>query len=288
VSRHLGVLVDGLVLPESPRWYSNRLWFLDQFGKKVYSADLKGNADVVFESEDQPSGLGFTPDGGLLVVLKNERVVCRIAKGLAEPYADLTSLGGDHLNDMVVDSFGRAYVDLRADPPMISGGSELLHHGHDAIVLVDQEGACSIAASGLTTPNGIAIDPRLGRLVVGETRANRLTAYSVDPSTGALSSRELFADLGDARPDGICSDAEGAVWVASPNLGEFRRVHPGGRVSDAISVRPKFAIACGLAGSDRRTLVMTTASTTWDRMAKHDAQGFVEIGYVDVPGVGIP
>jgi sugar lactone lactonase YvrE len=275
------VLVDGLAFPEGPRWHDGKLWFSDMHAYQVKTVDLSGRLETIVEVPGQPSGLGWLPDGRLLVVSMTDRRLLRLdATGLTT-VADLASFATYHCNDMVVDMAGRAYVgnfgfDLLTQQPFVPA----------RLVLVTPDGHSRAVADDLAFPNGAVITPDGRTLIVGESVAACLTAFDIAPD-GSLSGRRVWAQLEGAVPDGICLDAEGAVWVASPINSEVLRVHPGGRVSQRIGVATR-AIACMLGGPDRRTLFVLTAATIDPDAARTQRRGQIEIVRVDVPGAGLP
>ena len=275
------VLLDGLVFGESPRWHDGKLWLSDMHAHRVITVDLKGKAETVIEVPGQPSGLGWLPDGRLLVVSMTDRRLLRLdPDGLAE-VADLRELASYHCNDMVVDRLGRAYIgnfgfDLIAQQPFAPA----------EIVLVTPDGDARVVAGDLAFPNGTVITPDGHTLIVAESFGRCLTAFQIEPD-GSLTRRHLWAQLEQAIPDGICLDAEGAIWVASPGSGEVLRVREGGEVSHRIRVSTQ-AFACMLGGPQRRTLFVLTAETTHPDEARAKASSRVEIVEVDVPGAGLP
>jgi len=276
------VLVDSLVFPEGPRWHNGKLWFSDIHAHKVMTVDLKGKKGVVVEVPNRPSGLGFLPDGRLLIVSMLDKRLLRLdPKGLAQ-VADISSMCGGHANDMVVDGQGRAYIgNLGYD----SSKEEFKTAN---IILVTPDGKARIAASDLAIPNGTVITPDGKTLIVGESRANCLTAFSI-AADGSLSNRRVFAVLGGEHiPDGICLDAKGGVWLGSPRTGVFLRVEDGGKVTDTIPVPGKYAVACMLGGADRRTLFLLTAKTSREQLQKGVSTGWIETVQVDIPGAGWP
>jgi sugar lactone lactonase YvrE len=204
------ILLDGLLFPEGPRWHAGKLWFSDMQGLQVMTVDLDGNAEKMLEVQCCPSGLGWLPDGRLLVVSMMDRRLLRLDPiGLVE-IADLTKLASFHCNDMVVDKKGRAYIgnfgfDLAANAPVKPA----------EIVLVTPDGKARIVAEELYFPNGTVITPDDRTLIVAETWGNCLTAFDIE-SDGRLKKRRTWANLEGAYPDGICLDAEGAIWVAAP------------------------------------------------------------------------
>jgi sugar lactone lactonase YvrE len=274
------VVLDGLAFPEGPRWHEGRLWFSDMHAHEVVALDVTtGARETIVEVPACPSGLGWLPDGTLLIVSMEDRRLVKLVDGALVEHADLSPWATFHCNDMVVDAFGRAYVgnfgfDLhqRADPVSAT------------MVRVDPDGTAQPAAGDLRFPNGTVIYDTT--LVVGESYGGCLTAFDI-ATDGSLSNRRTWAQLEGAVPDGICLDAENAVWVASPPSNEVLRVREGGAVAARIPVgRP--AIACMLGGPDRRTLfVLSSESIRADEcVAQRSAR--VEIARVDVPGAGLP
>jgi sugar lactone lactonase YvrE len=277
------VLVDGLVFPESPRWHEDRVWFVDMFADRVLSTDLDGNVRTEAEFDDHTSGLGFLPDGTPLVVLRRSRQIVRLEADGPRVHADLTAIPSTWLNDMVVDGTGRAWVDSVVRP----GSGE---PGADCIVVVEPDGSHRVAAADLVGPNGLVITPEGDELICANTRQHRLTTFAIEPD-GALVAPRVFAETGEARPDGICLDAQGAVWFGGLDSFRFQRVGDGGEVIDRIDTGGRWAVACILGGPDRRTLFMATAVTTRERLlgdAEPKAEGFIEMATVDVPGAGWP
>lgn len=274
------VLLDGLRFAEGPRWHEDRLWFSDMHAGVVMAVDLDGRAEEIVRVPHEPSGLGWLPDGRLLVVSMQDRRLLRLdPHGLVE-VADLSGIATWHCNDMVVDGRGRAYVgnfgfDLHARAPLAPASLALVH----------PDGRVACAASDLLFPNGAVITPDGRTLIVGETFAARLTAFDV-AADGSLANRRVWAPLEKAVPDGICLDAEGAVWVASPLSRELLRVREGGAVAQRIAL-DRMAIACMLGGPERRTLfVCTSRSVDPAETAAREAR--IEAVEVDVPGAGWP
>jgi sugar lactone lactonase YvrE len=275
------VLLDGLLFPEGPRWHEGKLWFSDMHAGKVMTVDLAGRSEVVLEVAADPSGLGWLPDGRLLVVSMKDRRLLRLDPDGLREAADLSPLATFHCNDMVVDGAGRAYVgnfgfDLYSHPSPVVPAN---------LVLVHPDGRIEVAASDLLFPNGTVITPDARTLVVGESFGARLTAFDVD-ADGRLSKRRVWAKLERAVPDGICLDAEGAIWVASPVSHAVLRVREGGEVAQRIPVETQ-AVACMLGGPERRTLFLCTAKS-FDPAQTHTRDGRIETIEVDVPGAGWP
>jgi sugar lactone lactonase YvrE len=229
----------------------------------------------------QPSGLGWTPEGRLLVVSMTDRRLLRLdPDGLVE-VADLSALANYHCNDMVVDGDGGAYV------------GNFGFNSHDGsefkaadLIRVDPDGGVSVAAEGLAFPNGSVITPDGDTLVVGETRGDILSAWDRAPD-GGLSNRRVWANLGGGFPDGICLDANGAIWVADPRNKETIRVLEGGVVTDRISTGEMGSFACMLGGAERRTLFICTCLQSGPDTAALRS-GRIETVEVKVPGAGWP
>ena len=274
-----------LGFPESPRWHEGRLWFSDQALRKVFNVDLEGRIEAVAEVAGRPSGLGWLPDGRLLVVSMSDRRLLReehAGKGELAGFARLDRIAPRDCNDMVVDEDGRAYVgnfgyDFAAGEP----------RRPTVLARVDPNGGVHQAADGLVFPNGMVIAPDGRALIVAETFAGRLTRFD-RAADGALSNRRQFARLEGVAPDGICLDAEGAVWVASPTTGEVLRVAEGGRVLERVASGSPGAYACMLGGPDRRTLFICTATSIDPEEAARLREGRIVMVEVAVPGAGRP
>jgi sugar lactone lactonase YvrE len=284
----LETLVEGIAFGEGPRWRGDRLWFSDIADHRVKSISEKGELRVEQElGARRPSGLGWLPDGRLVVVSMNEHALLRReANGELVAVADLTRWCGGHANDMVVDDRGRAYIgnigfDLEAKPLQIRPTH---------IVCVDPDGRARSVAEKVMCPNGMVIAQDRKRLIAGESAGGCLTAFDIE-ADGSLANRRVFAALPQGvAADGICIDAEDAVWVASPMSKEFLRVHEGGRVSERISCEPHHAIACMLGGADRKTLFAITAGTTQISVAERPGPrtGRIQVARVGVAGAGLP
>ena len=274
-------LLEGLTFPEGPRWHDGRLWFSDFYAHEVVAVDLDGRRETMAEVPGQPSGLGWTPDGRLLVVSMTDRRLLRQDPGGLVEVADLSGLAGYHCNDMVVDGDGGAYV------------GNFGYNSHDGddfklanLIRVEPDGTASVAAAGLAFPTGSVITPAGGTLIVGETRGHILSAWD-RAADGGLSNRRVWADLDGGYPDGICLDAEGAVWVSDPRNKETIRVLEGGEVTERISTGDYGSFACMLGGGDRRTLFICTCLQSGPGTAELRS-GRIETVQVEVPGAGWP
>lgn len=281
MSHDTKILIDGLVFPEGPRWHEDKLWFSDMQGLHVMTVDLNGNAEKIVKIKASPSGLGWLPDGRLLVVSMIDRRLLRLdPTGLVE-IADLRELASFHCNDMVVDKLGRAYIgnfgfDLAANEPVKPA----------EIVLVTPDGGTRVVAEELYFPNGTVITPDDRTLIVAETWGNCLTAFEIE-SNGTLKNRRTWAKLKDVYPDGICLDDEGAIWLAAPSPGEVMRVQEGGNITHRLNVASK-PYACMLGGPARRTLFVCTAGPSNPDEVPANPNGKIEIIDVEIPGAGRP
>jgi len=293
MSEETTVLLDGLVFPEGPRWHEGRFWFSDMHARKVMAVDTDGRAEIIVEVPNQPSGLGWLPDGRLLIVSMTDRTLLRLDDdGLAE-VADLSDLASYHCNDMVVDGQGRAYV---GNFGFDLGSMEDLAAPRPAeLVMVTPEGRAEVVADELGFPNGMVITADGKTLIVGETFAARLTAFTID-ADGSLSNRRVWAGFDDkgfaveadrVSPDGICLDADDGVWVTSPMTREVVRVCEGGAVTDRFGVETT-PYACMLGGDDGKTLFICTAPTHEPEEARALAGGRIETRKVWSPRAGLP
>lgn len=280
--RTLTTLLDGLRFGEGPRWHDGKLFFSDMHANHVMTVDLERRSSVVCEVPNNPSGLGWLPDGTMLVVSMIDRKLLRMERGGAlKVHADLSKLAPFHCNDMVVDSKGRAYVG--------NFGYDL-HKGEQArgtvLIMVTPDGKPRVVADDLMFPNGTVITPDGKTLIVGESFGRRLTAFDI-AADGSLANRRVWADLGNNVPDGIALDAEGAIWVASPLSSEVIRVKKGGEVTERIKVATD-AFACMLGGADRKTLFVLTSASSDPEACRAKATGKIEMTKVEVPGAGLP
>ena len=278
---NIKILLDGLTFPEGPRWRDGRLWLSDMHDNRVLTVDLNGRSQTVCKVENQPSGLGWLPDGRLLVVSMADRRLLRLEPEGLVLHADLSALATYHCNDMVVDGQGRAYVG--------NFGSEISEGATPmaaALILVTPDGDARIVAEDLQFPNGSVITPDGKTLIVGESWGARLTAFDLQPD-GSLTNRRVWAELPGALPDGCCIDAESAIWVASPITREVIRVNEGGEVTQRVATE-QMAIACMLGGEDRKTLFMLTAPSVEAEECQKLRGARVEMLAVTVPGAGLP
>jgi sugar lactone lactonase YvrE len=295
-TRELTVVLEGFSYLECPRWHEGRLWVSDFYTNQVVATDGRGNTEVVAEVPGQPSGLGFLPDGRMLVVsMRDHRILVRGESGRLEEHADLSGVVSGMLNDMVVDDSGRAYVGNFGFDLM--GGAALRY---TTLTRVDADGTIATVAEDLGFPNGMVILPG-GVLVVAETFAGRLTAFDI-AEDGELSGRRVWAqfgetpqteDVGEAvqrlevAPDGICADAEGAIWVADALHNRVIRVGEGGRILDEIPTGTG-VFACMLGGDDGRTLYLCAAPSFPEHERRPVREAQLLAVRVEVPHAGTP
>jgi len=285
------VLTDGLYFGEGPRWHNDRLWFSDFYAHAVKSVGADGVQRVELEMDDQPSGLGWLPDGRLLVVSMADMTLLRQDQDGMKIHADLSELSAHLCNDMVVDTQGRAWVGnfgFDLDTMIEENGVEdvIANHPSTNLVRVDADGSVHLASPDMHFPNGSVITPDGGTLIVAETLSMCLTAFDIE-ADGALSSRRVWAPVGLRAPDGICLDAMGNVWVANALAPECVLVAEGGEILQTVETS-QFCYACMLGGEDGRSLHMITAQSSDKREASAAATGRIEVARVDVGRAGCP
>ncbi|KRF22398.1 SMP-30/gluconolactonase/LRE family protein [Phycicoccus sp. Soil802] len=278
-------IAAGLKFPESPRWWDERLYFSDVYGGKLHTVKADGSElATIVEMDQGPSGLGELPDGRRLVSEQRSRMIWQLPQGdePLQPFADLRAVSRYWVNDLVTADDGFTYTgtlghDLLANEPP----------GPGAIVLTTPEGESRVVATGLEMPNGLAVTPDGGVLLVAETYGDAISAFD-RRDDGSLGPRREWAHLPGTNPDGICLDAEGGVWMGSCFTHEFVRVVEGGRITHRIPTPGRWALAPALGGPDRRTLFLLTADTDFERIKVDDIAGFIEAVEVDAPGAGKP
>lgn len=275
------VLLDGLIFTEGPRWHDGKLFFSDMHAHKVLSVDLEGHAQTIVDVPTWPSGLGWLPDGRMLIVSMTDRKLLRLDPDGLKTHADLDQLASFYCNDMVVDGRGRAYVG-NFGYDLLSGATQKPAE----LILVNADGSARIAADGFDFPNGTVITPDGKTLVVGESMGHRLTAFDIQ-GDGSLTNRRVWAELGAGVPDGIALDAEGAIWVASPFTHELLRVREGGAVAERFKF-DTMPIACALGGPGRRTLFVLTSDSVHPEECRAKKASKIWTREVAVAGAGWP
>lgn len=293
--REARLLASGFHFVEGPRWRDGHLYFSDFFGPTVYTLDPEGHVHAVCDVPGNPSGLGFDPEGRLLVVSMLHRKLLRLMGSELVEVADLTDLAPAPLNDMVVDDSGRAYIG--------NFGSDFVTEGirSTRVIRVDTDGSLRIAAEELVSPNGTAITPDGRTMLIAESFAFRISAFGI-AADGSLHDRREWARFADEPaedfetvlttnaiiPDGICLDAEGALWVADAKSPGISRIAEGGRILETVATGDFAVFAVALGGSDRRTLYMCAGPPLGQNDPESTRRGVILGCDVDVPGAGLP
>jgi sugar lactone lactonase YvrE len=278
----LQTLMTGLAFGESPRWHNGRLWFSDFGAQEVVAVDLEGKSEVIARISGAPMGLGFLPDGRLLIVsMRDGLLLRREHDGRLVAHADLSHLSRYPWSDMVVDGRGNSYIgNLGFNFP----GGEF---APGILALVTPDGSARPVADGCAFANGMVVTPDNATLILAESYGHRLTAFDI-AADGSLSNRRVWADLGSGYPDGICLDAENAVWYADVPAKRCVRVRKGGEMLQTIDL-DRGCFACMLGGVDGRTLFLMAAEyppTSWGPEAARTGQ--VLTAQAPAPGVGWP
>ncbi|QHE72694.1 SMP-30/gluconolactonase/LRE family protein [Rhodococcus sp. WAY2] len=296
--RQLTEIAAGFTYTEGPRWHEGRLWFVDFYTHSVNVVNADGSIERVCTVDHQPSGLGWLPDGRMLVVsMKDRKILRREPDGSLVEHADISAHCRGYANDMVVAANGQAYVgEFGFD---LMGGAD---HEHGVVVLVDTDGTSRVAADGLSFPNGMCISPDGKTLYVNELFGNRISRFDI-ASVGTLGHREDFASFGDLgdepnvekrlaactiAPDGQALDAEGAIWIADCVNQRAVRLGEGGVVLDEVSTAPLGVFAVALGGDDGRTLFLSVAPDFDEAKRSAAREAKVLSTTVDVPHAGRP
>jgi len=279
-------LLDGLSFGESLRWHQDRLWLADWGAQQVMAVDREGRPQVMARVDFPafPMCIDWLPDGRLLVVAARDgRLLRQEPDGSLVTHADLSGLAepGHPWNEIVVDGRGNAYLSNQGfDFP---GGKFVA----GTIVLLKPDGSVRPVADGIEFPNGMAITPDNATLIVAESYSQKLTAFQID-ADGSLSRPRVWADLGDGVPDGICLDAEEAIWYADVPNKQCVRIREGGRVLQTIQL-DRGCFSCALGGVNRTTLFMV--ATQWrgtERMTDKPPTGQLLAAQASAAGAGWP
>jgi sugar lactone lactonase YvrE len=267
-------LITGLAMGESPHWHEDRLWLSDWGAQEIIAVDVSGRSEIpVRVPFSLPFCIDWLPDGRLLIVSGREGLLMRREHdGSLVTHADLRGLSDQVWNEIVVDGRGNAYV-----------------NGGPGIALLRPNGSLGQVADSLAFPNGMVITPDNSTLIIAESHAKRLTAFDI-AADGSLSKRRVWADLHDGVPDGICIDADNAVWYADVPNKRCVRVREGGEVLLTVNA-DRGCFACMLGGQDKRTLFVV--ATEWRGMEKMAEVAQARTGRVltveaPAPGVGWP
>ena len=271
-------LLDGRAFLEGPRWHDGALWVSDMHAGEVLRVTSAGNAEVVARVPGDPSGLGWRPNGTMLIVSMRDRLLlARDPAGNVRVAADCSALAPHEINDLVVDARGHAFIsqfgfDFHGGAPFRKA----------PLLRVDPDGAVALATDGLKMANGMVVTRDGTTLVVAESTGKDLVAFDLAPD-GGLTDQRVWAPLPDY-PDGICIDAEDGVWIASPVGDRFVRIVEGGEVTDEVEVPGRHAIACAIGGEEGHTLFLCTSPTHGQPEESRAARGArVETVTVRVP-----
>ncbi len=277
----VATLMEGIAMGESPRWHDGRLWFSDWLAHEVVAVDLEGRSEVIARVDAFPFSIDWIPDGPMLITAG--RNLLRLeADGSLATHADLNALTEYGWNEIVADDRGNVYV---------NGAEFDLMGGEDpapgCVALLDPGGSARRVGEGLMFPNGMAIAPDDATLIVAESYAKQLTAFDIGDD-GGLSEGRVWADLGDGVPDGICMDAEGAVWYADVPNRRCVRVREGGEVLDTVEA-DRGCFACMLGGLHGRTLFIVAQEWTGTGgIADGERSGQVLMAEAPAPHAGRP
>jgi sugar lactone lactonase YvrE len=297
--RHFTTLLEGGAFFEGPRWHDGAWWVSDFYRHAVYRVRSPGSEEVVLTVAAQPSGLGWMPDGSLLVAsMRDHLILRRDPAGVVSVHADLSAVCAGVLNDMVVDQQGRAWVgdfgfDLMAfDDPVAT-----------SLKRIDPDGSVTVVADGLQFPNGMVIPPDGATLIVGETLGNRYTSFAIG-ADGSLHDRAVWAALGPevtfgpatdtlaqlrVAPDGCGLDAQNHIWAADGIGGRCIRVAQGGAIADEIRPPEGLGVfACMLGGDDGRTLLLCCAPDYFEANRREAREAVLLTTEVEVPHAGLP
>jgi sugar lactone lactonase YvrE len=267
-------LAKGFCFGEGPRWFEGLLWFSDMLGEAVHTVDMRGSLTTLPLPGHFPSGLGFRPDGSLLIASTEDRQVLRYDGETVVTIADLAHLAPAPLGDMVIDDAGRAYIGCQAR----RGG---------VIIRLDPDDSATVVAGDLDFPNGMVITEDRRTFVVAESTGRRLSAFTIGDD-GGLGERRIFADGLDGPPDGIALDARGGVWASMTLAHQFERITEGGTVTDRIDMGERVAIACALGGPGRRTLFLLSSTDAYPQRLAGTWLSRLDAVTVGTPGAGLP
>jgi sugar lactone lactonase YvrE len=307
--KELKKLTGGLYFGEGPRWHENKLWFSDFYSHKVMTLDENNSLETVCKVPSQPSGLGWLPNGDLLIVSMLDRKILKFSEGSISVHADLSEYVAHKCNDMVVGRDGTAYVGNFG----MGDAGESLNSTH--LMIVKSDGTVLKGPDNLLFPNGTVITEDGKNLIIAETLGAKLTSFDIEDN-GELTNRKLWArtsplislliikflsslgfDLSKVDfskysknlhvPDGICLDEKNGIWIASPTTKAVVRIEKGGNITDTINT-PKGAFACMLGGKERKTLYVIISNSSDPEEAQASPEGEIHSIEVEIPGVGKP
>lgn len=288
--------VTGIYFGEAPRWHDGSLYFSDFYAHKVFKVDLDGSLKEVVTIANQPSGLGWLPDGSMLVVSMIDRKIYRYFNEALELYADIGEFATFHANDMVVSESGYVYVgnfgfdlDEFIEQKGLAALVEQPGPPKANLVVIDPDTKSpSIAWPSMDFPNGMVITPDGSTLIVAESLGMRLTAFDI-ANDGSLSNKRTWADLSPylCAPDGICLDENGDIWVANAIGNHCLLVEEGGTLKGKVTA-PMNCFACMLGGDDGKWLYYMSAPTSNAVQAKKEKNGIILKAHVYTPRAGLP
>jgi sugar lactone lactonase YvrE len=276
------LVVDGVDFGEGPRWRDGTLWYSDFHQRSIYRVTENGERTTVFSGlDDRPSGLGWLPDGTLIVVFMMTQRLMRDDGGTLVEYADLSSIATGYCNDMVVDADGNAYVgnfgfDLEASAEFATAD----------LALVRSDGSVEVAATGMAFPNGSVITPDGRTLIIGQSFGGDYVAFTINDDA-TLSGRRQWADIPGTAPDGCTLDQVGGIWYSDATGSQVIRVEEGGTVTHTVAT-PMPTFACMLGGSDGRTLFALCSPGSHPDETAGKGGGAIYARRVDHPRAGRP
>ncbi len=272
----LEVFIDGVNFGEGPRWHDGKFWYSDFYQHAVYTVDASGSRTTVVDVPNQPSGLGWLPNGDLVIVSMLDQKLLRFADGDLSEYADLSSVATDKCNDMVVSDAGFVYagnfgfaLDEGAAPAAAF------------LAIVAPDGSVTADSTPLLFPNGSVITPDQSTLIVGETFGSQYSAFPINDD-GSLGERWVWAQAEGTAPDGCTLDADGGIWFSDATGSQVLRIIEGGEITNTITT-PQPTYACMLGGDDGKTLFIVTAPNAAPADASAAADGFIYTTTVDIP-----
>jgi sugar lactone lactonase YvrE len=274
----LQTIVTGLAFPECPRWHDGSLWFSDMHAETVYQVTATGEILQTLDVPDHPGGLGWRPNGEMLIVGMKRNLLYRLVDGQLQQYADLGAVHDHQSNDMIVSADGTAYIGNFGFDLMAGAAPQ-----QTQLAQVTSAGAVSAGPGELSFPNGMVITDAGKTLVVAESWGNRLTAFAI-AADGSLGQRRVWAELGKLVPDGICLDAEGCIWVSACANHACVRVREGGEILQSIATGTLNPFACMLGGDDGQTLFMCNSGSSHPDQTLVERSGRIDCAQVAVPG----
>lgn len=276
----LATLLDGRAFLEGPRWHEHALYVSDMHAGEVLRVTRGGDAEVVARVPGSPSGLGWLPNGSMLIVsMEDRKLLLGLDDGMVGEAADCSGLAPNEINDMVVDQHGNAFISQFGFD--FHGGEKMRKA---PVLRVDPDGGVHEASDGLRMANGMVITADQRTLIVAESAGRRLIGFDL-ADDGTLTNQRVWAELPEGDfPDGICIDTEDAVWIAGPASDRFVRVKEGGEVFDVVETPGRHAIACAIGGHDGHVLFMCTSPTQGEPEKSRAERGAkVETTRVEVP-----